>query len=519
MAMSIPERKSETRESVGIDGLAVYVPRLYIDLTGEWAQVRAAASGVEPSTFIAKLTKGIGVRSMAIPDAHEDSATMAAMAVRRLIDTLGIDPASIGYLAVATETSVDQSKSIAAYVLGMLERYYGVSLSHTGCPQFQFACIGASYALEAAAALVRSGALEDRCAIVVATDIARYAMNGPAECTQGAGAVAMRVSSSPRLLEIDPGAQATISVDERDFFRPNWSSEAVVDGKYSIDLYLDCLDKVVRLQVARHLARGGNPATALRADHYLFHTPFPRMAEHAAARLYRRLLGLANGVGMDGWDRDRGLERDADRATVKSDAFRAWFDTCCAPALAHAPEIGNIYSGALYLSLASLIESASRAPAAAVGKRVAFFSYGSGASAKLFFGTICPTFMATAHATQLSVELAARPAQGDRPRRRALTLAEYESLHRLHMHAGVTTSPVLQPGILPAHDEFALLRYGNESSSERTDTGYRYYDFVEARSEDWATLDERGAAAQQEAVVLPHAAPLAPQQPGQRTRA
>jgi hydroxymethylglutaryl-CoA synthase len=515
--MSIPERKSEARESVGIDGLAVYVPRLYVDLTGEWAQARAAASGVEPSTFIVKLTKGIGVRSMAMPDAHEDSATMAAMAVRRLIDSLSIDPTSIGYLAIATETSVDQSKSIAAYVLGMLERHYGVSLSHAGCPQFQFACIGASYALEAAAALVRSGALEDRCAIVVATDIARYPLHGPAECTQGAGAVAMRVCSAPRLLEIDPAAQATISVDERDFFRPNWSSEAVVDGKYSIELYLDCLDKVLRLQVARHLARGGDPTTALGADHYLFHTPFPRMAEHAAVRLYRRLLSLANGAGLDGWDRDRGLERDADRATVKSDAFRAWFDACCAPALAHAPEIGNIYSGALYLSLASLVESASRAPTAAVGKRVAFFSYGSGASAKLFFGTICPTFMATAHASQLSLELTARPAHGDLPRRRALTLAEYESLHRLHTHTGNTTSPVVQPGILPARDEFALLRYGNESSSERVDQGYRYYDFVEARSEERTTLDERGAAATQGTAALSNPVPMVPQQPYQRT--
>lgn len=468
---------SSELSSVGIDGVAVYVPRLYVDLTSEWAEARAPLQSSDPATLVAKLTRGIGVRKMAVPDAHEDSATMAAMAAKRLIDRLGINPADIGYLAIGTETTVDQSKSIAAYVLGMLSRHYGVDLSHVGCPQVQFACVGATYALEAAAALIRSGSLEGRSALVIATDIACYAIGGPAECTQGAGAVALRVSAAPRLLELEPRSWCSVTLDERDFFRPNWSTEAVVDGQHSVDTYLRCLDGVLGSAARASAARARGARDALTADYYLFHTPFPRMAEYAAARLYRRLEALEQGIGPDGWGSEPERERNADRARCKTEVFQAWFAARCGPGLRSASEIGNIYSGALYLSLADLIESLGERGSSAVGRRVLCFSYGSGASAKLFAGTIRPEFTQTAHAARLSGELGSADSSG---RRRSLRLAEYHRLHGLH---GVRPDlgPV-NPSVVAPNEEFALLRYGSESSPQRVDLGYRYYDFVEQRS-------------------------------------
>src|SRR3974390_2186721 len=146
------------QSEIGIDAIGVYVPKLYVDLTGEWARVRAPAlCGGDVDKLIGKVTDGVGVRKMAIIDAHQDCATLAAMAAKRAIDAAGIDPRDIDYLAVGTETTVDQSKSIAAYVLGMLERHYRVSLSDVGAPQFQFACVGATYALEAAMSRIRAG--------------------------------------------------------------------------------------------------------------------------------------------------------------------------------------------------------------------------------------------------------------------------------------------------------------------------------------------------------------------------
>jgi hydroxymethylglutaryl-CoA synthase len=485
--------------AVGIDGLAVYIPRLYIDLTGEWAEVRGAAQGVDSAELVAKLTKGIGVSKMAIPDAHEDSATMAAMAAKRLIDGLEMDPAEIGYLAVATETTVDQSKSIAAYVLGMLQRHYGVDLSHVGCPQFQFACIGGTYALEAATALVRGGDLGDRCAIVIATDVARYPMGGPAECTQGAGAVALRVAAHPRLLRLDRCVHATVSVDERDFFRPNWSAEAVVDGQYSVDVYLGCLDRVLRAVPASAAAGVGDAAKGLMADYYLFHTPFPRMAEYAAARLYRRLESLKTNPDPAAWGDDPAAEREADRATAKQDAFRGWFARHCNPALLHGREVGNIYSGALYLSLGSLVESLAVSNETRAGKRVLFFSYGSGASAKLFAGTFTTDDAQTTGVACLSNDLSP---ETDRPggRRHSLGLAEYERLHGVHSKTGEPMGPVVQGSVREPASEFALVRYGTESSSVRVDLGYRYYSFVSGAGNDDLV---RAASAEIPAVTRP----------------
>jgi hydroxymethylglutaryl-CoA synthase len=451
--------------------LAVYVPRLYVDLAAEWAHARAVDVGSTPAELVAKVTKGIGMRKIAVPDAHEDSATMAAMAALRLIDGLGLDPKRLGYLAVGTETTVDQSKSIAAYVQGMLSRHYRTDLSEIGCPQLQFACMGATYALESAMALLRSGELEDRYAIVVATDVARYALRGPAECTQGAGAVALCVSSNPRLLEFEARASQTVTLDERDFFRPNWSTEAIVDGQYSIDVYLECLDRVVRAAVARALRRNQSVTDVLAADFYLFHTPFPKMAEYAAARLFRKMTRLRDGVTTAESSATRERERELDRAVLKTDDFRAWFAACCAPGLLHAGDVGNLYSGSLYLCLGSLVEHLTeRRVIGQAEKRLLMFSYGSGASAKLLSATLRPTFVETAGTVGLNRELDGR--------RSALSLADYERLHCGSVSGTQPRHLSVAPSVLSPANEFALLKYGVSTSVERVDLGYRYYDFV-----------------------------------------
>ena len=61
---------------VGIDDIAIYFPKLYFDMK-DFAEFRGADFG--------KLNKGLGLTAMAIPDAHEDTATMGANACARLI--------------------------------------------------------------------------------------------------------------------------------------------------------------------------------------------------------------------------------------------------------------------------------------------------------------------------------------------------------------------------------------------------------------------------------------------------
>ena len=57
-------------------------------------------------------------------------------------------------------------------------------------------------------------------ALVVCTDIARYALGSAGEPTQGAGAVALIVAERPRLLALDVGRSGSYARDVYDFWRP-----------------------------------------------------------------------------------------------------------------------------------------------------------------------------------------------------------------------------------------------------------------------------------------------------------
>ncbi|MFA6034106.1 MAG: hydroxymethylglutaryl-CoA synthase, partial [Myxococcota bacterium] len=96
---------------VGIEALAVYLPRHAIDLGA-----LAAANGVEPSKYY----KGLGGMKMAVVSPDEDPVTMAVSAAERLIAAYDVDPADIGLLIVGSESGVDCAKPIAAYVQGLL---------------------------------------------------------------------------------------------------------------------------------------------------------------------------------------------------------------------------------------------------------------------------------------------------------------------------------------------------------------------------------------------------------------
>ena len=481
--------KQDSKKSVGIDAIAVHVPRLYVDLSGEWAQARAATfSEGDVAQLVGKVKKGVGVEHMAVPDAHEDSATLAAMAAVKAIQNAGIDPKDIGYVAVGTETTVDQSKSIAAYVLGMIERRFNVQMPDVGAPQFQFACIGATYALEAAVNMFRAEEHTKPYALVIATDVSKYPLLTAGEYTQGAGAVAMLVCENPRLLAIDPKTAATITRDERDFFRPNGLQTAVVDGKYSIDVYLDCMTLAADRYLERARAAFNKPGARIDelASHLLFHVPFPRMAEYAALRIlgdaWRKDSRIKDEIVREvplitdtNIDKDPKARKAYEKQLADSAFFRHFFATTIEPSLTLSRKIGNIYSGSLYLALASLLESTENR-ASLAGQRIALLSYGSGASARVFSGT----FVDPAHAYIPHAATDLKNEQ-DGGRRVALSVKDYERLHSGPKSEDSTTpGSLLQPAesLRAPKNEFALTRVGAEQSAQKTDTGYRYYEWM-----------------------------------------
>jgi hydroxymethylglutaryl-CoA synthase len=201
---------------IGIDDIAIHFPRLFLDMR-DFAKMRGADYD--------KLNKGLGLAAMSIPDLHEDTATMGANAVTRLLDRNGIDPRDIGRIYLGTESALDGSKPTATYILDMLQQRYLKQHGEDCFPNcdvvdMTFACIGAVDALHNTLDWVaRGGEEEDRIGIVVFSDNAKYDLESSGEYTQGAGGGALLIRHNPRLISI-PDRWGVSTQPVHDFFKP-----------------------------------------------------------------------------------------------------------------------------------------------------------------------------------------------------------------------------------------------------------------------------------------------------------
>ena len=140
---------------------------------------------------IAKYLSGLGTQRMCVARANEDSVTLATAAGRRALVLAKCDPSEIGLCIVGTETAVDHSKPVTAFLHSLLRL-------PTTCRVFEtkHACFGGTAGLFNALDWIASGSARGRAALVICTDIARYPVGSAGEPTQGAGAVAMIVSGT-----------------------------------------------------------------------------------------------------------------------------------------------------------------------------------------------------------------------------------------------------------------------------------------------------------------------------------
>ena len=191
-------------KKVGIEAVSFYVPNLYVEIS-ELAEARAIP--------FAKLNKGLGLNRMALCDQNEDAASMAANALFNLIEENNIDPRQIGRIYLGTESALDAAKPTATYATGMVEeklseKYGPRCFKNCDVVDLTFACIGAVDALHNSLDWLRVG--ENRQAIVIASDLAKYELNSTGEYTQGAGAVALHLTENPKVLSFG----ATVGVGQ-----------------------------------------------------------------------------------------------------------------------------------------------------------------------------------------------------------------------------------------------------------------------------------------------------------------
>jgi 3-hydroxy-3-methylglutaryl CoA synthase len=330
-----PERAAG-RPPVGIERIRAYPCSLYLDL-----EELARARGHDP----ADLRDNLLVRTRSLNPLFEDPVTMAVNAARPMLTDE--DRAAIELLVVATESSVDQGKPISTFA----QRHLGIQ---PNCRNYEakHACYGGTSALMMAAHWVASGISPGKKALVIATDQSRMHLGKAYEYVMGASAVAMLVSTEPRVAELELEHNGYWTQEVSDTFRPT-SRDETGNGEASLYCYLDALEGAY----AHYLSKAGPVDFEAHFKKNLYHVPFGGLTFQA----HRTLLGHG-------------------RSVKKSEAWRH-FEERSKPGLKYNTLLGGTYSGSTFIALMGLIEACEDLRG---GDRIGIFSYGSGSCGEFY---------------------------------------------------------------------------------------------------------------------------------------
>ena len=318
--------------TIGIDQINFYVPRFYVDMAK-----LAESRQVDPNKFLL----GIGQNEMAVSPVSQDIVTMGANAAKDIVTDE--DKKQISMVIVATESAIDSAKASAVQIHNLL----GIQ-PFARCIEMKEACYAATPAIQLAKDYLAQR--PDEKVLVIASDTARYGLNSGGEPTQGAGAVAMIISQNPRILELNDDAVA-FTDDVYDFWRPSGQPYPLVDGALSKDAYIHSFQESWNEYARRY------NKTLDNFKSLCFHVPFTKMGKKAL---------------------DSILTDSVDEQT------KARLTSGYEDATYYNRYVGNIYTGSLFLSLISLLETHDLSGDDTIG----LFSYGSGSVGEFFSGKI-----------------------------------------------------------------------------------------------------------------------------------
>lgn len=336
---------------VGIEAMNVFAGSAYVNV-----ETLATHRKLEVTRFRNLLMKE---KTIALP--YEDPITFGVNAARPLIDAMSPEERDrIEMVVACTESAFDFGKSMSTYFHKLL----GLNRN---CRLFELknACYSGVAGIQMAVNFVLSQASPGAKALVIATDIARFIkLEGEDALMQdwsffepsaGAGAVAMIISETPHVFQIDVGANGYYGYEVMDTCRPVPDSEAG-DVDLSLLSYLDCFENSF-LEYQKRV----DGADFARTFAYLaMHTPFGGMV--------------------------KGAHRDMMRKVVKASPkeIEADFDRRMMPGLVHCQRVGNIMGATTMLALLSTIDHGDfETP-----QRVGCFSYGSGCCSEFFSGVV-----------------------------------------------------------------------------------------------------------------------------------
>ncbi len=387
----------------GIDAIAFDVAKLQLPIN-----VLAKARNIESE----KLEKGLGLIKMTIPDTFQDVVVFGANALTKLIHQNNINPSEISRIYVGTESAIDNSKPIASFLISLMEQKFGNnSFSKCDAVDFTFACIGGVDALQNCIDFVRLN--PDKKAIVVTTDFAKYDLNSTGEYTQGAGALAMLITSNPRIIAFD-NHWATSTKGVFDFFKPyrtigkseitndnewfgNLESEIeihkdqpVFDGHYSNQCYMD-RTREAYFSFKKQTDFQGTLYNSWES--IIMHLPYSFQGRRMLSEIY-----ALDAENKTAYEPQSSEYQSKLKAIAKSDDYKSFVTEKLQPAERASSLIGNLYTGSIFMGLLSTLSHFYESEKEISGTKFGFLAYGSGSKSKVFQGRIQPEWkLALAH--------------------------------------------------------------------------------------------------------------------------
>lgn len=439
---------------VGIDSITFDVPKLHLPI-----KTLAENRNIEPD----KLIKGLGLHKMTFPDVHQDVVTFAANAAFKLMQQENLNPSDIARIYVGTESGIDASKPVASHISALLEQHYGEgSFRYCDTLDMTFACIGAVDALHNTLDFIRLNPTKK--AIVVASDNAKYDLASTGEYTQGAGAIAMLITASPRVLsfsnEIGVSSQGVF-----DFFKPRryvskndilnttdnpewfgileneitfYKEQPVFDGQYSNQCYINRTTEAYS-----HYKEITNQKEVLfnNWENILMHLPYCFQARRTFVEIYANELNNEE-------------ERDT-KTLSKSAEYLEFVNQKIFPSEIASGQVGNMYTGSIFLGLLSTLCFHFQNETHLQGKKFGFIAYGSGSKSKVFEAEVENGWQSVIEKVQLFETLSES---------HEIDFGTYIALHKKERKESV-----LQP-----KNEFVLTRIEKENPVL---LGARYYEF------------------------------------------
>ena len=455
-------------KKVGIDSISYYVPSLYVDIE-ELAEKRNIPAE--------KLVHGLGLKKMATPDFDEDAASIAANSLFRLISENNINPKEIGRVYLGTESGIDSSKPTSSYVVEILEevfkdKYGERCFMNCDIVDLTFACAGAVDALQNCCDWVRNG--DNRKAVVIASDIAKYELNSTGEYTQGAGSVSMLICEGPSIISFN-GSWGVSTKGIGDFFKPRrqykksnilieaakilnkdisqdeadklleksqskfWSDsndiievykeEPVFEGQFSNESYK------ARVYEAIEDFNSQNKRNILKEwESVIFHLPYAFHGRRMIADKWVEWMednGDSELIYTEVGKPSSSLDKDWIKKVSRSNVYKNFIDQKIAPGEKASSEIGNMYTASIFMSFISSLDEAISDGKDLNNKKIGFISYGSGSKAKIFEGTIQNQWINKIKKIKLFQNLNSR---------KKISIDIYEKLHRRKVSSNINNN-------------------------------------------------------------------------------